>query len=536
MSRGPVLALVLGAIAALSLAAQTGSEGSIAGRVLNSVTGAPVRKALVRLNPEGDAPLMAGETDADGRFQFTGLPAGKYWLSAHHAGFTDRTYGARPNLQFGPPFVLAPAEHRTDVDIKLPPLGAISGRVLDEDGDPIAEAFVTILKQTYRNGRKEWNQISGAMIDDRGEFRVSNLAPGKYLVAAGARGRVLTTRFRNPGELPEKPEMIYVPAFYPNATTTTAASVLDLASGADLQGIDIHVSKAPSFHVRGIVTGQESAGPGTVNVQVSPRNGDPLAFGSGAAIQQPGGRFDIAGVVAGQYTLAVIAGSGQNHTFSTQDLAVTGNVTGLVLSIPPPFDLPGQVTLAESGARVKLADFTAYIQQMPGRYTRQEAQADATGKFILKGLSPGRYWIYFGGIPDGCFVQSMRLGGQEVSPDDFLIQSVAPLEVVLSNTAAKLTGTATDSDGKPVFNPALSLVGTEKDAKAIRPSMNSDTFTFNNIKPGTYKLFAWEDIEEGAWEDPDFRKKYEDRAIEIKIGPNETKNVQIRAIMAGEMK
>ena len=66
----------------------------------------------------------------------------------------------------------------------------------------------------------------------------------------------------------------------------------------------------------------------------------------------------------------------------------------------------------------------------------------------------------------------------------------------------------------------------------IRRSDQSGRFTLKGIAPGDYKLFAWEQIEAGAYQDPDFLKPFENRgeSINIREGSRETR--QLKAIPA----
>src|SRR5436190_945647 len=142
--------LVAGLISACTLAAQPRpGTGSIEGLVFNSLTSAPVRKATVILT----APQirLIADTDAEGRFQFQGLPAGSYRISASRVGFFDR-----PTRR---PITLGQDDHVTNAEIRLPPQGVITGHVLDEDGDPVGDARVAIFKQVYRNGAKAWERL-----------------------------------------------------------------------------------------------------------------------------------------------------------------------------------------------------------------------------------------------------------------------------------------------------------------------------------------------------------------------------------------
>src|SRR5262249_476138 len=144
------------------------------------------------------------DTDAQGHFQFTGLPPGTYRLSATRTGFLER-YARRP--------VAVGANSRvTDAEMRLPPQSVIAGRVLDEDGEPVERARVTAFKQVYRNGGRQWERInSNFETNDAGEYRISNLMPGRYLVLAHNTRPETNNRFGSP------PQSFYAPAYYPNA-------------------------------------------------------------------------------------------------------------------------------------------------------------------------------------------------------------------------------------------------------------------------------------------------------------------------------
>src|SRR5438105_917423 len=120
------------------------ATSSIDGQVFNSATGAPLKKAAVSLNGLGmSAPgampvRYSKETDETGHFSFTALPAGRYTLSVTRLGFLRQGYGARKFSGGGTPFSLAADQHMKDVVFKLSPQSVIAGKVLDEDGDPVA--------------------------------------------------------------------------------------------------------------------------------------------------------------------------------------------------------------------------------------------------------------------------------------------------------------------------------------------------------------------------------------------------------------
>jgi uncharacterized GH25 family protein len=165
--------------------------------------------------------------------------------------------------------------------------------------------------------------------------------------------------------------------------------------------------------------------------------------------------------------------------------------------------------------------------------------ADAMGKLAFpQPTPPGHYAIALDArsIPDGCYVKDVKLGGQEVSADGFEIRSSAEIEIILSNKAGTITGSVVDNDGKPIPSSRATLIPSDTNSRpAAQTADDGGKFKFAALRPGTYKLYAWEEVDDSLWQDPEFRKKYESRAKEITVGPSETQNVQLSAIAAEEM-
>jgi uncharacterized GH25 family protein len=133
-------------------------------------------------------------------------------------------------------------------------------------------------------------------------------------------------------------------------------------------------------------------------------------------------------------------------------------------------------------------------------------------------------------------VKDVKLGGQEVSADDFEIRSSAEIEIILSNKAGTITGSVVDNDGKPIPDSRVTLIPSDPNSgPAAESTDDTGNFRFTALRPGKYKLFAWEEVDDGLWRNPEFRKKYEDRGTDITVGPSETQNVQLHAITMEEM-
>lgn len=513
-------------ISTCTLAAQTKPDaGSIAGSVFNSVTSEPVRKAYVTLTGP-QVGQLADQTDAAGKFLFSGLPPGTYRVSASHTGFID--HAARH------PITLGPNQDVTDGDIRLPPQGVIGGRVLDEDGDPVPGSRVLILRQVYREGKKQWSSFDQAITNDIGEYRIAKLAPGRYIFIARAQLPRLSSEFG------ESAKMSYVPTYYPNASSQQAALPVEVGAAADLRDIDIHLIKRalpPVFHVSGKVAGVPADSPSIV---VSLTGADEFECGNigNSLALPPDYAFDVT-TRAGQCTISA-SSLDAFAIYGSANLTVGGDVAGVVVAMAPPATLTGKISMAEDGSKVKLQGVSVTLNDPSFHVNVQTARSDASGRLTFSNsMRHGHYSMSVdaGTLPDGCFIRDVKIAGQESSLDDFEVQGATQMEIVLSNTAGKIKGSASDAAGNAVALFTVTLIPADGKSRSVKQSADDKgNFQFAGLRPGKYQLFAWEEVNDDLWQDPDFRVKYENLSTQVSVGPSETEAVQLRVIPAEEMK
>ena len=149
-------------------------------------------------------------------------------------------YGSRDFLQPGVTFSLDAGQRMGDVQFRMVPNGVITGRVLDEDGEPMALVQVQAMRHRYPQGRKQLVSYGSATTNDIGEYRIFGLPPGRYFVSVSPRRSYLSSRAAA-GAAPQ-PEEEYVPTFYPGTADPTAAAALEIGPGAQLRGIDLQAS------------------------------------------------------------------------------------------------------------------------------------------------------------------------------------------------------------------------------------------------------------------------------------------------------
>jgi hypothetical protein len=127
------------------------------------------------------------QTDADGTYEFTELPAGRYTVNVSKTGFVSLSYGQRRPLQAGTPLQLADSQQLSGIDFRLPRGSVIAGHVMDETGDPMPGITVQVMRYQYAQGNRQLMPAGNAQTDDQGAYRVWGLNPGDYYVSAQSR-------------------------------------------------------------------------------------------------------------------------------------------------------------------------------------------------------------------------------------------------------------------------------------------------------------------------------------------------------------
>jgi protocatechuate 3,4-dioxygenase beta subunit len=480
---------------------------TLEGRTL-APDGSPLRKSTLMLRPVSPKPgepnqPYATTSDAEGKFIFDGVEAGKYYLSGKHVGYVNSSYGAKRAGNSPTTLTLGTGQHMRDVEFTLVLQSIISGRVLDDDGDPVAGAVVQVLRQAYSNGRRQMFPFSGGQTDESGVFKLSNLMPGRYYLSAGPSRDGYSydgTRRAAAHSDSQKPEEQLITTYYPGVTDLASATQLEVISGRDMPGIDIRLHKSQVFRIRGTVGLPE---PGQrLRVTMMPRDGFPFYFGGPSSITsgKDVGNRNIDGVV-------LVAQQG-------------GSLRGTVK--PEPSSKPGSNGAVPDLSSVRLNLLAGLSINVP------EIQVKSDGTFIADKVIPDKYRVNIYSLPDGTYVKSIRLGGQDVQADALDLTAgvgAAPLEIVVSATAGEINGSVQNDHQQPAAGAMITVVPDplDPDQFSLYKSGTTDQngqFSVKNLVPGKYRVYAWEEIENGSQFDPDFMKPLEGLGSKITVEEN----------------
>jgi hypothetical protein len=349
--------------------------GAISGTVVDAQTGAPIGGAVVSLNVAGRAAMSRQLTDRKGRFVFLGLPASdRFHLNATGSGYVDGGYGRTPDRTAGAGIRLADGEWFSDAHIRLWRPAALSGRVLDERGEPVVGVPVRVLARILVGGRPQLAAGPGTLTDDRGAYRIAGLRPGRYLVQAPSVHSTVPAGVEpapasRPGH-PRTPRMaidtpggfryvvgdyatpalaganplVYPIGYHPAARSPSEATAIDVQYGDDRQNLDITIVPVPAASITGTVDGPPDALAGLL-LRLLPAGAEGMGLGSeaGTSLVDAGGAFAFLNVPAGSYTIEARRSLTQYEVRST-DLG----------SITPPSP-PGFVLASTSGSSVASA-------------------------------------------------------------------------------------------------------------------------------------------------------------------------------------
>ncbi|HUB77389.1 MAG TPA: carboxypeptidase-like regulatory domain-containing protein [Bryobacteraceae bacterium] len=469
ISRVVFLLAILPAIAA---AQDGGKSASLDGVVINSTTGDPLPRARVRLiafdTRGGTYGALTGD---DGRFALGSIQPGKYTIQASLRGFLDAQ---------SPQHVECRPESAThDVRLQLAPEGVIGGRVLDSRGEPVQAARV--LAQSI-------NWLAFVETDDRGEFLLTELRAGRYFLRAQLPQNDDPAEIRTDGTKEEW----YGPTWYPNSRSKSEAAAVDIAPGAEIDGIEIRLVKIPIVRVAGTVTG---APPGLeFSVHAFDQQEDNRAY---ASVRN--GKFVFWRLPPGHYTISALTQSPDGRRLAAVPVPVDvadSNVDNLTLALIPEFEIAGQIEWDGTPPSAESLRAPAVRIAAPSleedETSRENGKIAEDGSFRVAHVTVGKQRVALAGMPENVYVKSLHLGTVEM-PEARLDLDADPkdarLLVVLSTAGAEVSGIVKNGRESPK-SAEVCLAPDRADAGCERQMLSGEDgrFLFRGLAPGKYRL------------------------------------------------
>lgn len=498
------------------------------GRVLDGLSGRPIRGAIVTAYSEGrDASPPSTSTNDEGRWELRGLVPGEYHVSVEKPGFTG---GNGTGRSFG----LTDARPERAIDLTMNRGAVLSGRIVDAAGEPMPGIEVTALSRDVINDRTpQWNNVNGsASTDDRGDFRIFGLAAGEYLVAAKPQNRLQQTDNRGP-------KLTTVLTYYPGTPNIEDAQRFALEVAAEHSDLIFSLQEVTAISIRGRVLlppGQVAESIGML-IPLGADSGPVMGNERLAEIKRDG-TFAFTGVPAGNYHLSVRlnAAPGEERIGELDVTAAEEDIADLVVPMYGPTVIRGRVILPSATEVSGPIGVTAFPirQRIQMMGTEGVVASTKDGTFELKAYhSPVRLHAY---VRSGGWAQAaVRWKGQDVARGLSFDtgQPVEGVEILLRRTSSRINGAVSDASRDEQDNEGIVVLfqsvddGSGGNGIVAMVPVRDGRFATGVLPAGDYQAVAVRAFDRTIFSRPEQLELLRARATDVSVGDNETKAVSL---------
>lgn len=511
-----------------------------------------VRNARVEIAGEGRL-ARSVFSDPNGNFLFTGLPAGRYTITATKGGYVRTAFGAKRAERPGTPVTIADGQRLEGLTLKLAHGAVLSGTVRDELGQPAAGIAVRVLQYRMMNGERVLSPAMtasgpfGETTDDRGVYRVFGLAAGDYFVTATPRTvgtseirqmtaeaiqsaqRALQQNVSNQaaGRSAEPPPVMvaYAPVFYPGTISAANAASIHLGPAEERSDIDLSLQLVRTARLEGVVVAPSGVPPQMAQLILTQSGpmiaGMPMMMSLGRVSPGADGKFSYSGIAPGQYTISarisnkefMVAAESQGRNLSSSgtlwadaEVTVNGeNITGISLNLQPGLTVSGRVVTEPSSDAGAPIDFSQVRLSLTPATTgaimiavgATGTQADADGRFTLSEITPGkfRFSVQPAGLDPNWSLKSAVVDGRDTL--DFPLEirpndKVQDAVLTLTNRSQEVSGTLQDAAGRPAPDFTVVVFPADK-------NLWSAPRRIRTARPGTDGRFIVRGLPEGSY-------------------------------------
>ena len=521
----------------------------ISGRVVNSVTGAPVARVSLTLSPArvgSDVSNAFTSTAPDGTFSFVELKAGVYVLRGDRNGFLSIAYGANSPQTNGAPLYVEEGQS-LNIVFRLIPQSVLAVKVFDEHGEPLNGASVQVLRRLFVAGRRRTVPVASGRTNDLGDYRAPNLSAGTYYAAATPPPSSRPVAERVQGQAGDSAPG---PTYFPAATDFSNATAIKLGAGQETAA-SVTIARSFTYRIHGDLPESLADPEIAAALVLSPRDAAPVA-GSGT---NPAGRiakdgsFEMTGVLPGSYVLGLMGArdGGRARVLARTDVTVLDrDVEGLVLTPVTSVLLKGRVRIEDEekanfkGLRIDIAP----LDNLPGASEITSVAVAPDGTFAIEDLTQSRYQLRPRAIA-GAYLKQVRWGDEDASGKAIDLLNIATppalefvfsrkpvrLEVIVDRPLEKDAGTVliVPDPYRPTELP-FPLRG-----EVVLVPDQGGLAVADDLPPGSYRVYAFEHFDPNEALDPALLESQQARSERMSLSAGQAGRVAVKPIAAQEL-
>jgi hypothetical protein len=510
----------------------------IAGTVVSKTDGHPLGRARITIREAKDQQKFESIiTSENGKFEFSGLPAGKYSLEGAKRRFISASYDQHD--QFSSAIVTGVGLDTESLLLRLAHDAVITGHVLDEVGEPVRHATVMLYYDDHSGGVDRIRQSRGDQTDDQGTYEMTPLPPGTYFVSASAqpwyaihpnlqpagsesRGQAAT--------VDRSLDVAYPVTFYGDVTDAESAMPIPVRGGDHLQ-VDIHLNPVAALRV--LFHAPDNGKNGfTLQLQQPTFDGSTSVQPSGVQYISPG-LMEITGIPAGRYNLRVASGENWQQLNGVDlnkdgEQIDTSNAEALS-QVKASVQVPGEATIPP-GLAVGLRSGNKLLTAL--QIVDPKGEKGEKGETEFSQLAPGSYEVVVRSSAMRYSIAHMTAEGGQVSGHTLTVAAGSSVSLSLTLVGGNVEIEGVVKKAGKGFSGAM-VVLVPKNPELNRELFRRDqsdldgTFALHGVVPGVYTLLAIENGWDLDWSQPAVIAAYLKHGRAIQVGNQRGRSMSV---------
>jgi hypothetical protein len=531
---------ILGTARAQNSAAAVSKAASIDGIVTSLPSTEPLKGAHIELTrPREYRPLYGAMSDGTGHFPIEKIEPGIYQIRVNKAGYSspDRPCSTL-DIHDEDVITIVAGQNLSKMKFQLFAPGAITGHVFDSSGDPVTGAEIGAYVVTVLRGHRTLARVGQSRTDDRGQFRLFHLEPGQYFLRLDD-DLQLRDQLEEPTDALKR--MGFRPILYPDTFELDRSTSFTVHAGQEISGVDFTSHSTEVMRITGKVVN------GLTNVPIEAGNLAALRLEAGIrdhrqliTSESQEEEFEISNLMPGRYLISSMTWNPPDRRvwLGFQEIELRESDLALSIRVFPSREVSGRVEIQQNDKidfRRLQVDLRPHSDVNDGTVY---ARVNPDGTFLISDVGQDIYEVAVHGLPPSYYLKTAFWGSVELVDGRLKIGDASdpqPLILKLGKPAAEVQGQVQTTNGKVACSAQVVLApegggAADEDRFVETGTDQNGNYSFKDIVPGDYRLFAWDQNSPVAYLERGSLEQYESQGAAIHLKPEDHLTAPLKLI------